>query len=180
MPDIKTPTLFVIHKKINKTNLLPPLPLRVGIGFLILLCFITLPSCGDFKEVTLNGIENIKLINLSQKNVEALITVRINNPNNVSFTIYKSEMDVTLSGINAGKAHITDNVRIKAKSEESYTFKIKSDFSTLNLTDMPTLISMALSKNVKIGLKGNLNGGNFFVKHTYPVDLTQNVPLSGL
>ena len=89
-------------------------------------------------------------------------------------------MDVTLSGISAGKAQITDNVRIKSKSEEAYTFKIKSDFSNLNLTDLPSLISMALSKNVKIGLKGNLKGGNFLVKRSYPIDLTQSVPLSGL
>lgn len=156
-------------------------PLSIGMAFVGLFLFIIIfSSCGDFKEVTLNGIENIKLTTLSQKGVEALITVRIKNPNNVSFTIYKSDMDVTLSGINAGIAHITDNVRIKAKSEETYTFKIKSDFSNLNLTDMPKIISMALSKNVKIGLKGNLIGGKLFVKHSYPVDLTQSVPLTGL
>ena len=154
--------------------------MKKSIFFLFTFSIFLLSSCKDFKEVTLSGIENIKLINLSQKSVEALITVRINNPNNLSFTIYKSEMDVTLSGINAGKAQITDNVKIKSKSEEAYTFKIKSDFSNLNLTDLPSLISMAMSKNVKIGLKGNLKGGNFLVKRSYPVDLTQSVPLSGL
>ena len=148
------------------------------VGVFLFFCF-AFSSCGDFKDVTLNGIENIKLTNLSQKNVEALIAVRIKNPNNFSFTIFKSDIDVTLSGINAGIAHITDNVRIKANSEEEYTFKIKSDFSNLNLTDMTKIISMALSKNVTIGLKGNLIGGKLFVKHSYPVDLTQNVPLSG-
>jgi LEA14-like dessication related protein len=140
----------------------------------------TLFSCADFKEVTFSGIENVNLTSISQKGVEALITVRIKNPNNVSFTVYKSEMDVTLNGINAGKAHIADNVRIKAKSEESYTFKIKSDFSNLSFTELPKIISMAMSKNVKIGLKGNLKGGKLLVKRSYPIDITQNVPISGL
>lgn len=89
-------------------------------------------------------------------------------------------MDVTLSGINAGKAQIIENVRIKANSDESYEFKIKSDFSNLNLTDIPKIISMALSKNVNVGLKGNLKGGKWFVKRSYPVDITQSVHLSGL
>ena len=152
---------------------------RLSKGFIILFCCITLFSCGDFKEVSFSGVEKITLTSLSQKGVEALITVRIKNPNNVSFIIYKSEMDVTISGINAGKAHLTNNVRIKAKSEESYTFKINSDFSNLSLADMPKIIAMGLSKSVNIGIKGNLKSGKLFIKRNYPIDITQNVPLGG-
>ncbi len=141
---------------------------------------LTFFSCQSFQEVTFNGIENVKVTSLSQKNIDAIVTVRIKNPNNTSFTVYRSEMNVTVNGINAGKAYITDNVKIKAKSEETYSFKIKSDFSNLNLTDLPKLISMALSKNVKIGLKGNLKGGKLFLKRSYPIDITQSVPLNGL
>ncbi len=152
----------------------------LGAGLLILFCCTAFFSCGDYKEVTFNGIENVKITSLSQSGVEALITVRINNPNSSSFTIYKSEMDVTISGINAGKARITDNVKIKAKSEESYSFKIKSDFSNLSLTDLPKIIAMGLSKSVKVGLKGNLKSGKLFIKRSYPIDIIQSVPLGGL
>ena len=89
-------------------------------------------------------------------------------------------MDVTISGISVGKAYITSNVRIKSKAEESYTFNIKSDFSNLSFADMPKIIGMALSKSVKIGMKGNLKCGKLFVKRSYPVDMTQSVPLKGL
>lgn len=153
---------------------------RLSVGYLILLFSITLFSCGDFKDISFSGIENVKITSLSQKGVEALITVRIKNPNSVSFTIYKSEMDVTLSGINAGKAQLTNNVKIKARSEESYTFNIKSDFSNLSLTDLPKIIAMGLSKSVKIGLKGNLKGGKLFLKRIYPIDMIQSVPLGGI
>ena len=144
-------------------------------SFLFILLFA---SCGDFQEVTFSGIENVKLVKLSDKGVEAEITARIKNPNSTSFTIYKSDMDVTLSGINAGKAHVANKVRIRAKSEDSYTFKIKSDFSGLSLTDIPKVIGMAMSKNVKVGIKGNLRAGKLFIKKTFPVDLTQSVPLN--
>ena len=147
---------------------------------LITLCFVTLSSCGDFQEVTFNGIEKADILNFSQIGAEALITVRIKNPNKVSLTIYRSEMDVTINGINAGKAYITENVKIKGRSEEKYTFKIKSDFSKLSLSDMPKLISIAVSKNVKIGLKGTLKGGKLFIKKSYPIDIVENVPLEGL
>ncbi|MCE9539703.1 MAG: LEA type 2 family protein [Bacteroidetes bacterium] len=150
--------------------------MRIGLG---LFCCVTFFSCVDFKEVTFSGIDNVKITSLSQSGVEALITVRIKNPNSVSFTVYKSEVDVTISGIDAGKANLTNNVRIKAKSEQPYTFKVKSDFSKLSLADMPKIIAMGLSKSVKIGLKGNLKGGKLLVKRSYPIDMTQSVPLNG-
>lgn len=171
-------------RTINKINPLQrsPLLLRLGImeGILVLFCCVLFVSCADFKEVTFSGVDNVSITSLSQSGVEALITVRIKNPNNVSFTVYKSEMNVTIGGINAGKAYITDNVRIKAKCEEKYTFKVKSDFSGLSLADLPKIIAMGLSKRVKIGLKGNLKGGKFLFKRSYPIDLEENVPINGL
>lgn len=152
---------------------------KVWIGFALFIC-VTFFSCTDFKEVTFSGIDNVSITSLSQSGVEALITVRIKNPNSVSFTVYRSEMDVTISGIDAGKAHLTENVRIKAKSEQAYTFKVKSDFSKLSLADLPKIIAMGLSKSVKIGLKGNLKGGKMFLKRSYPIDMIQSVPLKGI
>ncbi len=168
---------------VNQHHLSHQLPLpfgeRLREGLAIIFCCLFLFSCNDFKDVTFSGIEKVSLTSISQNGVEALITVRIKNPNSMSFTIYKSDMDVTISGLNAGKAHLTSNVRIKAKSEESYTFKIKSDFSNLNLMDIPKIIAIGISKSVKIGLKGNLNSGKFFIKKSYPIDMTQTVPIGG-
>lgn len=105
------------------------------------------------------------------------MVVKIKNPNKASFKIYKSDFDVTLNGIKGGKASLTDNIKIKGNSEELYTFKIKSDFSSLSLADLPKLMSLATSKSLRIGLKGNLKCGKFLVKKNYPVDLSESVPL---
>lgn len=143
-------------------------------------CCIVFTSCNDYQEVTFSGIENVNVTSLSQKGVEAIVTARIKNPNKVGFTVYRSEMDVTIGGIDAGKAHLADNVKIKATSEVAYTFKIKSDFSNLSMVDMPKIIAMAISKHVKIGLKGDLKVGKLFVKRTFPVNITKDVPLEGI
>src|ERR1035437_2399397 len=113
------------------------------IFILFAFCLVLISSCNDFQDITFSGIENIQITSLTQQGVEAEITAKIKNPNSVAFTIYKSDVDVMLSGMNAGKAHLANNVRIKAHSEESYTFKIKSDFSNLNATDLPKLLSIA-------------------------------------
>ena len=147
---------------------------------LLIVFSITFTSCTEFKEVTFSGVEGVKVTSLSQQGIEALITVKIKNPNKFSFTVYKSEMDVTVSGINLGKAYISDNVKINRNSEELYTFKINSGFSQLSLMQLPKLLSIAASKTLQVNIKGNLKGGKLFVKRSFPVDVTQNVPLGGM
>lgn len=146
----------------------------------ITFCCIVFTSCNNYQEVTFSGIENVNVTSFSQKGVEAIVTARIKNPNKVGFTIYRSEMDVKINGIDAGKAHLTDNVKIKARSENAYTFKIKSDFSNLSMADMPKMIAIAMSKHVKVGLKGDLKVGKLFVKRSVPVDIIKDVPLQGI
>ena len=145
--------------------------------FFAIVCTFLMTSCGDFQEVTFSGIEGVKIIQMSQKGVEAELSVKIKNPNNTAFHIYPSDMDATLNGLNAGKALLTNNVRIKPNSEEVYIFKIKSDFSQINMADLPKIFSLAMSKNVKVGLKGDLKVGKFLVRKSFPVDITKNVPL---
>jgi LEA14-like dessication related protein len=152
---------------------------RFSILLLVLTSFV-FTSCGDFQDVSFSGINNVKVKKMSREGIEAEITARIKNPNNTSFRIYRSDMDVTLNGINCGRAHLTNTVRIKPKSEENYVFKVESDLSNLNLADLPKIISMAMSKNIKVGLKGDLKVGKLFIKRKYPVEITRSVPLEGI
>ncbi|MCX6294700.1 MAG: LEA type 2 family protein [Bacteroidetes bacterium] len=148
--------------------------------FLLFTAFCTLlfTSCGDFQDVTFLGIENVKVNKLSQQGIDIDVTAKIKNPNNIAFTIYRSDLDATFSNMNVGKAAITKNVKIKANSEQSYTFNVKSDFSKLSAGELPNLLSIALSKSIKVGLKGNLKVGKLLMKKDYPVDMVKSVPLN--
>jgi LEA14-like dessication related protein len=147
---------------------------------LILFIFVTLvlSSCGDFQDVTFEGIENVKVNKISQQGIDVDITAKIKNPNKVAFTIYKSDLDASFSNMNFGKALLTNNVKIKGNSTQAYTFNIKSDFSKLSMAELPNLLSIATSKSIKVGLKGNLRVGKLFVKKNYPVDMVKSVPLN--
>lgn len=147
--------------------------------YLFLLISLSFVGC-DYKEVTFSGVEGVKVTSLTQSGLEALITVKIKNPNTMSFTVYKSEMDVTVSGINLGKAYIAENVRIKRNSEQLYTFKINSSFSQMSIMQLPKLLSLASPKSLQVNLKGVLKGGKMFIKRSFPIDVTQNVPLGSM
>lgn len=139
---------------------------------------LVLSSCGDFQDVTFEGIENMKVNKISQQGIDVDITAKIKNPNKVAFTIYKSDLDATFSNMNVGKAILTNNVKIKANTSQAYTFNIKSDFSKLSIAELPNLLSIATSKSIKVGLKGNLRVGKLFVKKNYPVDMVKSVPMN--
>lgn len=147
-------------------------------GLLLLLAGYT--SCSDFQEITFSGIENVKVTKLSKEAVEADIIAKINNPNRSGFTVYHSDMDVTFNGISCGKAKLTNNVKIKGESEQTYTFHVRTDLSNLSMTEYPKLLAIALSKHAKISLKGNLNVGKLFVKKQYPVEFSKLVSLEGI
>jgi LEA14-like dessication related protein len=147
---------------------------------ILLFSIFLLSSCGDFQDLSFSGIEGVKVTKMSREGIEAEITARIKNPNNASFKIYKSEFDVTLNGMACGKAHIAKNVKIHANSEETYTFRIKSNLSGLSAADLPKIISIAMSKSAKVGLKGNLRAGKYLVKNNYPVEISRSIPLEGI
>lgn len=145
--------------------------------FFSVFCVFLCSSCGDFQDVTFGGIQGVKVGKMSQQGVEAEVSIKISNPNHTAFHIYPSAMDLTLNGTSAGKAMLTNNVRIRANAEDVYVFRLKSDFSGLGTTALSQLIAMAMSRNVKVGLKGDLKVGKFLVRKRYPVDFTKSVPL---
>ena len=78
--------MYLQKRKINCG--VPPSPfLGEGLGlrsFILVFILSIFSSCGDFKEVTFTGIDNVKILNLSQQGVEAEVTAKIKNPNTAS------------------------------------------------------------------------------------------------
>ena len=135
-------------------------------------------SCKELQPVTIGGVSNVKVINISKEGIELDFDMKINNPNSVGVSVYPSSFDANLGGISVGKIKLAKRVRIKAKGEHTSTFHIKSDFSKLNLTDIAGVLPMILSKRADISLKGNLRVVKLFYKQKFPVELNKTIPLS--
>ena len=153
--------------------------MKILFNNLLLISLITFfVSCGPYQDISISKIENTRVTKMDGKVIEAEIDVKINNPNKTGFTIFKSDADVTLNGTPAGKAKLKSKVRIKAKSEETYTFGVTSSLSELTGGDgIASLIGLAFSKSIIIGVKGNIKAGKFFYKKKFPIDVKQKVPL---
>lgn len=135
-----------------------------------------LMSCKDFKEAQVTGVKGFKVNKIDSKGINADLLLGIKNPNNIGFSIYRSEFDVIYNGINLGKARSSKRVHIKANAEETYSFNLKSDFKDINLMDIMKLVQGG--GNGMVQVKGNLKAGKFYLKKKFPVDVKEKARLN--
>lgn len=142
---------------------------------LFLIITLTLVSCGNLKDISLSRVDSFNLQKLSLKEIEGELLLTIKNPNRMGFSIYKSEFDIYYGGVKLGKAKLHKRVRIGANAEKTYTFKLRSNPESLNLSDILKLIGNASSGTIRV--QGNLKAGKLFIKKTYPVDYADRINL---
>ena len=163
-------------KKIYSFNCIllkrPFLRKGLGVGFLLLSLF----SC-KFKELSISGIENPKLHQLSREGLDAEFGMRIKNPNKMSIMVYPSEFDGTVNNISVGKIKLYKKVKIKSNSDEAETFYVKCDFSKLGFGELANILPLVTSGNATITLKGNIKAGKWFYKKKFPVEFTKKINL---
>jgi len=149
--------------------------------FSFLLCFVlflfSFSSCKDFKEVQCTGVKGFKVNTITTSGIDGDIMIGIKNPNTFGFSIYKSEFDVTYSGVYLGKAKLTKRVHINANTENTYSFNLKNDFKGANIMDVMKLLNGAVFKN-SIEVKGDLKVGKLFIKKRIPVDVKEKINLN--
>ena len=144
--------------------------------FCLLSFMLCLFGCKELKELQYTGVKGFKVNKISAEGIDADILLGIKNPNNYGFSIYKSNFDVTYSGIYLGKARLTKKVHINGNAEETYSFNLKSDFKNVNLTDVIRLLG-GTSKKGTLEIKGDLKAGKFYLKKKFPVDVKEKVSL---
>src|ERR1700757_1913568 len=112
---------------------------------ILIFCVVAfLSSCvGEFKQISINSINNFKVTKMDLNSVEGEINVSINNPNNKSFKVYRSKATVFVGGSKLGTARIIKKVKIPANSSIDNTFSLRGDFKELNFT---TLANITMGK----------------------------------
>ena len=149
---------------------------RFPFVFSFLFALLIFTNCRDIKEVQCTGIKGFKVNKINTEGIDGDILLGIKNPNSFGFSIYKSEFDVTYSGIYLGKAKLTKKVHIRKNAEEVYSFNLTNDFKNTNLMDVMKLLSGAMFKN-SIEVKGDLKVGKVFIKKKIPIEIKEKIKL---
>jgi LEA14-like dessication related protein len=134
-------------------------------------------SCNRFKQIECTGISAFEVNKVNTQGIDASILLKLKNPNKMGFTIYKSAFDVKYSGVDLGKARLSEKVKIKAGEEKTYKFSISGDFKNINLMDVMKLFSGATFRN-EFEVKGDLNAGRFFIRKGFPIYIKERIELN--
>jgi LEA14-like dessication related protein len=145
--------------------------------FTFLILILSVVSCNVSQEITFTGIEDVNIISIGKNGIEAEIKAKIKNPNHLSFVVYKSDMNIAVNGTEVGVAELKDKVKIKRNSEDVYTFKVQSDFSKLSMLDLPKILAATMSKQLTVGVKGELKVGKALIKRSIPVSIVEKIKL---
>jgi LEA14-like dessication related protein len=147
-----------------------------GICFLVLCAMLF--SCKEIQPVTIGGVSNIKLINLSKEGLEFDFDMKIDNPNSVGVSVWPSTFKASVGDIDVGYVKLNKRTKIKANGSHTSTFHIKSDFSKLGFADITKVIPMVSSRSGTLGLDGNMRVGKWFYRKKFPVTLRKTVSLN--
>lgn len=151
--------------------------LRFPFLAVLLIILFSFTSCRDFKEVQCTGVKGFNVNKIGADGIDGDLLLGIRNPNRFGFSIYRSEFDVTYSGIYLGKAKLTKRVHINGSAEGVYSFNLANDFKNVNLSDVLKLLGGATFKN-QVEVKGNLKVGKLFLKKKIPVEVRERINLN--
>ena len=148
-----------------------------SIYFLLLTILSTCFYACTFKQVEMKGVKDVQMLNYSETGAEVQVTAIIKNPNSFSFKIKDVDMDVSMGGSNIGKASLKKSFRVKANSEEPYTFIVKTKMSGGLLGLGAGLLGgiMGGKQGGTIKMKGTVKGSKLGISKSFPMEFSHRI-----
>jgi len=145
--------------------------------FTLLFISLVLVSC-SYKEVQLKKIESFKVLNFDKEGAEVELNLLVDNKNKFGFTIYNSDLNLTISKIELGKVTFAEKVHIPGGGECHKRVVLKASLKDLGVTALASLASLALIKQVDLSINGDVKVRSmlFFTKR-YPINLKEKIKL---
>ncbi|MDO7135693.1 MULTISPECIES: LEA type 2 family protein [Algibacter] len=138
---------------------------------------ISFLNCTVTEKPTFIGVQNIKILESTSKNVTFTADALFLNPNDIGGELQTDAIKIFVNDNEMG--HISaEHFDVPAKKEFTIPLKAQiptdSIFSNKNLSG---LLGSLFSKKVKIQYTGEINYKTFGFSHSYAVDETQNVKI---
>ena len=148
-------------------------------SLMLLAVVFSLSSCAFYKDVELLEVVDISVTNFQPNLIEAEVTLKVENPNWYAITLTQSDVDVYVNEKSMGKVQLAEKVKIKAKSTETKTLRLKGnpDGAGNFLTNM---IGLLFSNSANFQAKGYVKGRALMIHREVPVDLTEAIDLNDL
>ena len=143
--------------------------------FVLAIITISMVSC-SYKEVQLKKIESFKVLHFDKEGAEVELNLLVDNKNKFGFTVYSSDLNLTISKIELGKVTFAEKVHIPGSGECHKRVVLKASLKDLGVTALASLASLAFTKQVDLSINGDVKVRSMlFFSKRYPINLKEKI-----
>ena len=145
----------------------------------IAIIFFLFSACA-IQDVELVKINNYKVAQTNDKKIKLTLNIRIDNPNNFKIKVKKSNLNLTVSGSDAGTIKLEDKVIIQKKSESDYDFILYANQEQVSKAIIQAGIGIALTGKVNLTVKGWIKGKVFCIGKKIDIEHKESISIKDL
>ena len=139
--------------------------------FLLFLLFLT--SC-NLESPRITSVKSIRLHELSNDGAKVKIGIVVSNPNKHTIKIRGGRLEVFVNNSDIGTIDIPDTIELPKNSEELYYLHLQTNYSQI-INSLPGFITMFTRKSAEVRVQGQIKAGAYFLRKTFPINVTQNI-----
>lgn len=144
--------------------------MKILVGFFLTLSFVFV-SC-EFEEPEFGDFSNVKLLKSDGNHLTLSFDMQVKNPNAFGMKIKKGTINVQANGQDLGVLKLSDKIKLKRKSDKTYTVPLSLDLADGAVFRM---IKLSLAKSVDLKLDGKIRGSIMGIGKTVEVHETKTV-----
>lgn len=148
----------------------------------ILYCFlfVSLLSSCNVQDVEMVKVNGYNIGRDDNDKIKLTLNIRIDNPNNFKIKVKKTDLNLTVSGSNAGKISLEDKIILLKKTETDYDFVLIADSKQVSRAVIQAGIGIALSGKVNLNVKGWIKGKVCGIGKKIDIDEKQSLSIKDL
>ncbi|MFT6807754.1 MAG: LEA14-like dessication related protein [Saprospiraceae bacterium] len=142
---------------------------------------LLLVSCNQITNPTLEGIEDVKIVEASIKKLEINVNAILNNPNVFVLDLARADLTVLVDGIELAHVLQTFDTQMPANSDFKMPLNIKMDLARLYKDNPLGALSKGMKilneKQLLIQILGHIKIGKGNAKISVPIDQEELIKL---
>ena len=124
----------------------------------VLTLFLSLTSCLSYKEVQVQEVQSVRVLNINEQTADVEVTLKINNPNRMRIVVKDYDLQAYINKKPVGKVNFDKKFLIPKKSQNSYTMVVRADMTQVKKLIPSLMFSnkalLNISGDVKVKAKG--------------------------
>ena len=137
---------------------------------------LVISACLSYEEVTVIEFADVDFKELSADGITVDISAQIRNPNNYKISVVKTNLMLSLNGINLGKANVKSRLVLPKNSNEIHKITVNLTGSQLKAA-LPSIMLSALGGQMNMRIKGTITAKARMLRKKIDVDVTDSAAL---